>query len=46
MWLEYERWKRLLRALNLTPEEYEKIINEYWRRQDEAMGKTSKTITT
>ena len=28
MWLEYERWKRLLNVLNLSPEEYEQKIQE------------------
>ena len=47
MWLQYERWKRQLNALNLSPEEYERLIKYYWRKQDErkTMGKGTKYVT-
>ena len=43
MWVEYERWKRLLNELNLSPEEYERLIKLNWSRNEkrETMGKTS-----
>lgn len=47
MWTQYERWKRLLRELNLSPEEYERLIKLYWSKQDErkTMGKGFKDVT-
>lgn len=43
MWVEYEQWKRVLNKLNLSPEEYERLIKLYWSKNEKriSMEKTS-----
>ena len=45
MWLEYEKWKRVLNELNLSPDEYERYIKLYWSKQDEQKRSTMGKIT-